>query len=129
MRNTLRTVSLTLQSLLYAAAGVNHFVHTRTYTAIMPPHWSHPVGWVLFTGAAEVAGAVGLLIPQTRRSAAWGIIAMLVVYFDVHIYMLVHADLFHTVPLWALWLRIPLQFVLIAWAWIYTRPHYTRRVR
>lgn len=118
----LRMASLVLQSLLYVAAGTNHVWHTATYTAIMPPHWSQPAAWVLITGALEVLGGIGLLVPQTRRWAAWGIIAMLVVYFDVHVYMLAHhADRFQAVPVWALWLRIPLQFVLIGWAWIFTR--------
>ena len=112
---------LVTQSLFYAAAGINHFVHSRTYVAIVPPHYSHPLGWVQFTGAAEIAGAIGLLVPQTRRAAAWGIIAMLLGYYDVHIYMAAHPERFASVPLWALYVRLPLQLVLIAWAWVYTR--------
>lgn len=120
----LRKASLVLQSLLYVAAGVNHFWHTATYTAIMPPHWHRPVFWILLTGLLEILGGIGLLVPQTRRWAAWGIIAMLLVYFDVHVYMLAHhADRFQPIPVWALWLRLPLQFVLIGWAWIFTRRH------
>ena len=115
------TVGLVAQSIFYGAGGLNHFVHSRTYVAIMPPHYSHPLGWVQFTGAAEIAGAVGLLISQTRRAAAWGIIAMLVGYYDVHLYMLTHAQQFAPLPLWALYLRLPLQLVLIAWAWVYAR--------
>ena len=109
------------QSLLYAAGGINHFVHGQTYVAIMPPHYSHPLAWVQFTGAAEIAGAIGLLVPQTRRAAAWGIIAMLVGYYDVHFYMVMHADRIASIPLWVLYLRLPLQLVLIAWAWVYAR--------
>ena len=112
---------LVTQSLLYAGGGVNHFVHSRMYVAIMPPHYSHPLGWVQFTGVAEIAGAVGLLIPQTRRAAAWGLIAMLVGYFDVHLYMAGHSQLFAPLPVWALYARLPLQLVLIAWAWVYAR--------
>jgi uncharacterized membrane protein len=114
-------VGLVAQSLFYLAGGVNHFVHSQAYVAIMPPHYSHPLGWVKFTGAAEIAGAVGLLIPETRSAAAWGIIAMLVGYYDVHIYMVTHADRFATLPLWALYARLPLQLVLIAWAYVYAR--------
>lgn len=112
---------LVTQSLFYAAAGINHFVHSHTYVAIMPPHYSHPLGWVQFTGAAEIAGAVGLLIPQTRRAAAWGITAMLVGYYDVHLYMATHPERFASLPLWALYGRLPLQLVLIAWAYLYAR--------
>ena len=112
---------LITQSLFYAAGGVNHFVHSGTYVAIMPPHYSHPMGWVQFTGAAEIAGAIGLLLPQTRHAAAWCIIAMLVGYYDVHIYMAVHPEQFASLPLRALYGRLPLQLVLIAWAWVYAR--------
>ena len=112
---------LVTQSLFYAAGGINHFAHSQTYVAVMPPHYGHLLGWVQFTGAAEIAGAVGLLIPRTRRAAAWGIIVMLVGYYDVHRYMLMHPDRFAAVPVWALYVRLPLQLVLIAWAGVYAR--------
>lgn len=112
---------LLTQSLLYAAGGLNHFVHSGTYVAIMPTHYSDPLAWVHFTGAAEIAGAAGLLVPQTRRAAAWSIIAMLVGYYDVHFYMVMHAGRFATLPLWALYARLPLQLLLIYWAWLYAR--------
>ena len=112
---------LITQSMFYAAAGTNHFLHSRTYVAIMPPHYSHPLGWVQVTGAAEIAGAAGLLLQQTRRAAAWCILAMLVGYYDVHLYMVMHPERFASVPLWALYARLPLQLALIYWAWVYTR--------
>jgi uncharacterized membrane protein len=121
MAITLRRVGLAVESLFYTAAGINHFWHSATYVAIMPPHYSNPLLLVQISGAAEIVGGIALLVPATRRLAAWGIIAMLLVYFDVHIYMAQHADRFAPLPLWLLYARLPLQFVLIAWAWIYTR--------
>ena len=122
MKITLRGAGMVAQSLLYLVAGINHFRSSGTYVAIMPPHYSHPLGWVQFTGVAEIIGGIGLLIPQTRRAAAWGIVAMLVGYFDVHIYMLQHAaDRFANIPVWLLYVRLPLQLVLMYWAWVYTR--------
>ena len=122
MKITWRSAGLVAQSLLYVVAGINHFRSSATYVAIMPPHYSHPLAWVQFTGAAEILGGIGLLLPQTRRAAACGIIAMLIAYFDVHMYMVQHAsDRFASIPLWALYGRLPLQFMLIYWAWVYTR--------
>ena len=115
------TVGLATQSLFYAAGGLNHFVHSGTYVAVMPPHYSHPLHWVQLTGAAEIAGAVGLLVPQTRRAAAWGLIAMLIGYYDVHIYMATNPARFAPLPAWALYARLPLQLALVAWAGIYAR--------
>ena len=126
MRNRLRTLGLIAQSLLYIAGGINHFWHQRFYTAIMPPHYDHPLGWVKFTGIAEIAGGLGLLPPQTRRLAAWGLFAMLLVYLDVHFYMAAHPRRFAPFPKLALWLRIPLQLPLLYWAWVYTRPQSRR---
>lgn len=120
-RNRLYSLGLAAQSLVYIAAGINHFWHSATYTAIMPPHYTHPLGLVQISGAAEILGGLGLLIPQTRRLSAWGIIAMLIVYFDVHLYMARDAAHFAPLPAWVLYARIPLQFALIAWAYVYAR--------
>ena len=67
-------------------------------------------------------GGTGLLVPVTRQFSAVGIVAMLVVFLDVHQSMLRHSERFPKVPKWALWARVPLQFVLIGWAWRYARP-------
>lgn len=127
-RTVLYTAGLIVQSIFYMVGGINHFWHSHTYTAIMPPHYSHPLELVQISGAAEILGAIGLLVPAARRFSACGIIAMLVVYFDVHLYMLRNAAHFAPIPEWALYLRLPLQLVLIAWAWVYTRPQGTGRL-
>ncbi len=121
-RTVWRAVGLVTQSVLYVAGGINHFWHSRFYTAIMPPHYDHPLALVQISGVAEVLGGLGLLVPATRRVSAWGLIAMLLVYYDVHIYMVRHPERFSAVPEWALWVRLPLQLVLLYWAYIYTRP-------
>jgi uncharacterized membrane protein len=109
-------ISLVGQSIFYIAAGVNHFWHLPFYVHIMPDHYADPGAWVQLTGVAEILGGAGLLLPATRRAAALSIAAMLIGYFDVHIFMLRHAERFPEVAKWALWARIPLQFILIAWA-------------
>jgi uncharacterized membrane protein len=112
-------VSLIVESLFYVAAGANHFVHPAFYIHIMPDHYSNPATWVALSGAAEIAGGVGLLLPVTRRAAAIGIAVMLVVFIDVHVFMLLHPERFAGIPVWGLWLRLPLQALLIAWALMY----------
>jgi uncharacterized membrane protein len=117
----LRLTGLIAQSLLYVGSGINHFVHAGFYLKIMPDHYAHPGALVQLSGVFEILGGLGLLLPFTRRFSAAGIMAMLVVFFDVHIFMLQHAGRFADVPLGALWVRIPLQFALIWWAWTYAR--------
>jgi uncharacterized membrane protein len=117
----LRQASLIAQASLYVLGGVNHFWHPKFYVHIVPDHYAHPAALVRASGVAEILGGTGLFVPATRRVSAAGIILMLVVFLDVHQFMLTHYQRFPEVPLWVLWARIPLQFVLIAWASIYLK--------
>lgn len=112
-------------ALLYVAAGANHFLSTRFYEQIMPPWipWHRPL--VYASGVAEIALGLAILVPRLRRAAAWGIIALLVAVFPANLHMAMNEVLIDgeiAAPAWALWLRLPLQAVLIAWAFCYTRP-------
>lgn len=70
-------------------------------------------------GIAEIAGGIGLLIPQTRSAAAIGIILLLIAVFPANIYMLTSKGAGMKIKNWFLWLRLPLQLVLLAWAFWY----------
>jgi uncharacterized membrane protein len=77
---------------------------------------------VYLSGIIEIVLGAGLFVEYTRVYAAWAIILMLIAFMPVHIHMIVQHDaLFASTPLYALWLRIPLQGLLILWAWAYTR--------
>jgi uncharacterized membrane protein len=106
-------------SLLFITTGILHFVHPQFYRRIVPPVFPSPEALVAISGVCEIAGGVGLLVPRLRRSAGWGLIALLIAVFPANIYMVVDprrsADA--TFPMWALWLRLPLQGVLVAWVW------------
>ena len=108
-------------AILYIAAGSLHFAFTRTYMRIMPAYLPAPRDLVLLSGAAEILGGIGLLAPGTRRAAAWGLVLLLVAVFPANLAMITDHTRFPTVPLWAAWLRLPLQLPLLYWAWIYTR--------
>ncbi len=71
----------------YFAAGVSHFVKTASYLKIMPPHVPWPQAMVYLSGAAEIAGGLGLLLRRSRRWAAFGLIALLVAVFPANVYM------------------------------------------
>ena len=115
-----------LLTVFMVLAGVNHFLSPAPYLAMMPaelPASSH-LALVYVSGVAEILGGLGLVLPATRRLAAWGLIALLVAILPANINMAVnHLPLGGTpVPAWLLWARLPLQLVLIAWAFWYTRP-------
>lgn len=50
--------------------GIQHFVYLDFVTKLVPSWIPSPQLWVYFTGAALIAGGVGILIPKTERLAA-----------------------------------------------------------
>ena len=110
-----------LMGVLYMVAGSGHFLFTRVYLGIMPDYLPAHRELVLISGAAEMVGGLGVLLPPTRRVAAWGLIALLVAVMPANLWMVQHPDRYPTIPLWLLWARLPLQVPLIAWSWLYTR--------
>lgn len=86
------------------------------YEAIMPPFVPAHRELVLVSGIFEVLGGVGVMLPQTRRAAGWGLVALLLAVFPANVYMAVDTHKFGKLaPAWALYARLPLQFVLIWW--------------
>jgi uncharacterized membrane protein len=71
---------------------------------------------VYASGAAEILGGAGVLHPRTRRAAGWWLFATLVAIFPANVNMAINADRYRSVPAPLLWLRLPLQALLIAWA-------------
>src|SRR5437868_853013 len=118
-----------LMGALYVAAGINHFWRPGFYLNIIPLYLPAHEFLVQLSGVAEILLGVGVCFEATRRISAWLIIAMLVAFLLVHVDMLQHhADRYAGLPLWGLWARLPLQAVLIYWAWRYTRARPARRL-
>ena len=107
---------------IFVFSGVNHFARPELFLQIMPPYLPLQRELVYLSGVAEIVLGVLLLIPRTSRLAAWGLIALLVAVFPANIFMAMNPELYPEVYPFVLWLRLPLQGVLIAWAWAYTRP-------
>jgi uncharacterized membrane protein len=110
------------------ASGIGHFALTDAYVAMVPAALPAPRLLVWVSGAAELAGAVGLMIPSLRRAAAVGLIVLFVAVFPANVNMAVHhisPPGTHIAPL-VLWLRLPFQALFIAWAWWLARQPRTR---
>ena len=69
----------------------------------------------MLSGIAEIAGAIGLLVPALRPAAGWGLIALLICVFPANIHMAMQPQKFPEFTPWMLWARLPLQLVFIAW--------------
>ncbi len=110
-----------LMGLIYVAAGFGHFFFLTTYMRVVPDYLPAHRELVLLSGAAEIAGGLGVLVSTTRRPAAWGIVLLLIAVMPANMWMVQHPERFPGIPLWAMWFRLPLQLPLIWWAWRYTR--------
>lgn len=123
MSQRARAISRWVLTVFMVGAGVNHFVSPEPYVGMMPAALPAPWTLVYVSGVAEVLGGLGLILPATRRLAAWGLVALLIAVFPANINMAIHELPLGTrhVPAWALWARLPLQIVLIAWAASFTR--------
>jgi uncharacterized membrane protein len=106
-----------LAALFYIGAGFLHFVHTAPYIRIVPTYIPSHAAMVALSGAAEIAGGIGLLIPRLRRAAAWGLVALLIAVFPANVYMATdHIQMtVRPAPEWVAWARLPLQGLLIWW--------------
>lgn len=120
----LKRVLLWAMGVFYIGAGILHFLWPEFYLPMMPPYLPYHRELVFLSGVAEVCCGVGVLIPATRRLAAWATILLLVAIFPANIHIA-----WNNVPLggrtegfgvWN-WVRLPFQGVLILWAWWYTR--------
>lgn len=102
---------------LFILAGIMHFLKPEFFMRIMPEYlpWHKPL--VLISGFFEITGGIGLMFPFFQAFASWGLILLLLAVFpaNIEMYRSYHKRLGFTPFVWALLLRLPLQFVLIWW--------------
>jgi uncharacterized membrane protein len=113
MTPIVKRVGLVLVFLWFMIGGVAHFSLTEAEMRIVPPSIPWPRAAVLISGVFELLGAVGILIPVTRRAAGIGLFLLTIAVTPANVYMLQHAESFN-VPHWALIIRLPFQAVLLA---------------
>ena len=91
---------------LFVVAGALHFKQTRWYLSIMPDYLPAHRELVYASGAAEMAGGAGLMVPGVRRIAGWWLIATLVAVFPANVWMAQHPERY-PVPAGACPVRAP----------------------
>ncbi|TVZ15087.1 hypothetical protein [Maribacter sp. MAR_2009_72] len=112
---------LYVMAFIYILAGIMHFVKPKVYLRIMPRYLPFHKELVLLSGVAEILLGIGLFFKETRTLASFGIITMLLVFLLVHFYMLSSEKASAGFPKWILWARLPLQILLIYWAYSYVK--------
>jgi uncharacterized membrane protein len=102
-------------SLMLAFIGISHFTFMKEdFVRMMPPSIPWPRGMVYFTGVCEIAGSVGLLLPEFRRAAAYALIAFFLAVLPANIHAARAGVYLRGKPATSLWLRIPMQVLFIA---------------
>ena len=110
----------------FTFAGVMHFLIPRRYEAMMPPSFPAHRESVIVSGVAEIVGGVAVASPRGRRFARWWLLALLAAIFPANVHMAVNPEQVRgldldRIPRWALWARLPLQPLAMAWVWRATR--------
>ncbi|QEC68672.1 DoxX family protein [Panacibacter ginsenosidivorans] len=128
-RNISKTFWLYTMVALYVIAGINHFVNTATYLTIMPPWLPWPAELIFVSGAFEIFFGLLLVPLATRSIASLVLILLLIVVFPANIQMMLNYIQENNPYKWLSILRLPLQFVLIGWAYnYYKRPALIRPI-
>jgi len=117
----LKLISKYLLAVFFIVGGLNHFLNPPFYLKIMPPYLPWHLFLVYLSGIFEIAFGILLMVARYSRYGAWGIIALLIAVFPANIHMAIHPALYPEISPIALWLRLPLQGVLILWAYWHTR--------
>lgn len=102
------------------AVGVLHFANPAPFVRIVPDALPAPEFLVYLSGGFEVAGGLGLLWSKTRHWASWGLIALYLAVFPANINMAINEIQLEpggSMPVWAMWARLPFQLLFIAAAW------------
>lgn len=116
-----KTVTRYMFGAFFIVAGISHFLKASFFINIMPPYLPWPRALVYISGIAEI-GLGGLLFFRRWTSVAgWGLIALLIAVFPANLHMALHPKRYPALAPALLWLRLPMQGVLIAWAYWYTR--------
>jgi uncharacterized membrane protein len=114
-----RAVATFALAAVFIVMGILHFVPAfgRGMAAMIPPRMKGTgllsgKNLVRFTGLCEIAGGIGLLVPQTRVAASVALVVFLVVVFPANAYAARNPDRFGkaATPFWP---RLIAQLVLI----------------
>ncbi len=122
--SNVQRVSIGALAAFVFGAGVMHFVTPQFFIDIVPDYLPAPAALVAVSGVFEILGAIGLLVPMTRRFAAFGLIALFIAVFPANVHMALHQITptgAPTLPAWLPWARLPLQGALIWWAYTIAR--------
>ena len=119
--STTKTALMFLLSFAMVAVGIMHFTRASFFERIVPPILPAPLTIVYVSGVIEILLGLLLLIPQTRVYGAWGLVALFIAVYPANIYHTYLASGIGGKELVISIIRLPFQFLFIAWAYWYTK--------
>jgi uncharacterized membrane protein len=120
----LKTLFIYIMGIGYIWVGLKHFIDTSFFLKIMPPSFPLHKELVYVSGALEILFGSGIIIKKTRFYASWGIILLLIAVYPANIYLAFSEDAQQAIGVSsfvASWVRLPIQFVLIGFAYFSTK--------
>jgi len=119
---TFKTIARWAYGLFFILAGVAHFAQPVFYLQGMPPYLPFPIALIYISGFFEILFGGMLLFKKLAPLAGIGLILLLVAIFPANVHMAANAQQFPDIDPTILWLRLPLQFFFIWWAYSYVKP-------
>jgi uncharacterized membrane protein len=119
-----KTASYYIFGVLYFIAGALHFYMPDFYMQIMPAYLPWHLELIYLSGIAEMILGIGLLLPKYRRKAALGLVLLLIAVFPANVYLAFNEtaqEALGTNQMGALWIRFPIQALLIGISWWQSR--------
>ena len=123
----IKKISIISMSYFYIYVGIKHFVDPNWFINIVPPYLPWHLELVYLSGLFEIILGLLLLIPKTRKLAAYGLIVLLIAVYPANIYLA-----FNELPqkmmgissFAASWIRLPIQFIFIGLAYWHSKQSY-----
>ena len=105
-------------ALALVLAGTDHWLNPERYLPMMPAWVPLHLEVVFFTGAAEIAGAIGLLVPRLQRLAGFMLAAYFVAVFPANVHNALNGLAVEGLPQaqWYYWARLAFQPLAVWWA-------------
>jgi uncharacterized membrane protein len=113
-----RAAGLGALTIMFVVTGTSHFTGMKYDLAAMMPEPLPDDLWIIYlSGVFEIAGAIGLLVPRTRRLAGICLVLLMVGVFPVNVNAALNGIPFGGEPPTPLWLRAPEQLLYIGMVW------------
>lgn len=120
-------IPVLIVSAFFIGAGILHFVLLDFFSSIVPPYFNNPEALVKISGIFELLGGMGILVQRTRKWAGYGLIALCIAVLPANIHMAMNPDQFAEIPVVLLYLRLPLQAMIIWIIWKASQSRYTQK--